>query len=156
MGIAADRIRIDGVAVAIGEMAVLLRGPSGSGRSDLALRLVDEGARLISDEQVELERRGEQLFAGVPHLMPADLIGRIEARGLGIVQVPHAPAPLPLAWVVDMAPVAAIDRLPSATVAVYLGIAVPSLSLDPTSLSASAKLRLAVASGPAQIMGRDT
>lgn len=156
MSVAAERIRIDGVAVAIGEMAVLLRGPSGSGRSDLALRLIDEGARLISDEQVELQRHGEKLFASVPHLMPADLVGRIEARGLGIVQVPHAPEPLPLAWVVDMAPVAEIERLPMAAMAVYLGVGVPAFSLDPASPSASAKLRLAVASGPAQIMGRDS
>ena len=44
-------LRIDGVAVSIDGKAVLLRGPSGSGRSDLALRLIDEGAKLISDEQ---------------------------------------------------------------------------------------------------------
>lgn len=156
MHAAADRIRIDGVAVAIGEMAVLLRGPSGSGRSDLALRLIDEGARLISDEQVELERRNERVFAGVPNLMPAHLIGRIEARGLGIVQVPHAPEPLPLGWVVDMVPVSAIERLPKAAAAIYLGIAVPCFSLDPASPSASAKLRLAVANGSAQIVGRES
>lgn len=152
----AQRIRIDGVAVAIGGIAVLLRGPSGSGRSDFALRLIDEGALLISDEQVELERCGERLFARTPHLMPAGLVGRIEARGLGIAKVPHAPEPLPLGWVVDMAPVAAIERLPAAAVAIYLGVAVPTFSLDPTAPSAGAKLRLAVANGPDQIIGRES
>ncbi|MBL8710864.1 MAG: HPr kinase/phosphatase C-terminal domain-containing protein [Rhodospirillaceae bacterium] len=148
------RIRIDGVAVAIGEVAVLLRGPSGSGRSDLALRLIDEGARLISDEQVELERRDRRLFATVPQGMPGDLVGRIEARGIGIVPVPHVPTPLPLSWVIDLRPRQEIERLPAARDVDYLGISVPALVLDPFAASATSKLRLAVKCGPDLIMGR--
>lgn len=150
----ASRLRIDGVAVAIGEEAVLLRGKPGSGRSDLALRLIDEGARLISDEQVELERRGDNVFAMVPALMPEHLIGRIEARGLGIVPVPHVSVALPLSWVFDMMPWPEIERMPAAEQADYLGVAVPVLKLDPFGPSAAAKLRLAVKCGPNLIMGR--
>lgn len=148
-------LRIDGVAVAIDDQAILLRGRSGSGRSDLALRLIDEGARLISDEQVQLERRGGQIFVGAPAAMPASLRGRIEARGLGLVPVPHVAEPQPLAWVIDMANADAIDRLPSSVTTEYLGIAISLLMLDPFAISATAKLRLAVKCGPALIMGRE-
>lgn len=149
-----DFLRVDGVAVAIGGQAVLLRGAPGSGRSDLALRLIDEGGRLVSDEQVELQRRGHRIFAAAPRQMPAELRGRIEARGLGIVPVPHALEPQPLAWVVDMMPAAQIERLPAAAEASYLGIGIPLLLLDPGMASATARLRLAVKCGPDLIMGR--
>lgn len=151
---AVARIRIDGVAVAIGEIAVLLRGRPGSGRSDLALRLIDEGARLVSDEQVELERRGDRLYAMAPSLTPQHLLGRLEARGIGIMPVPHIGAPVPLGWVVDMTPIDQIERLPAATHATYLGIDVPAIQLDPAAISATAKLRLAVKCGPDLIIGR--
>lgn len=148
-------LRIDGVAVAIEDQAILLRGRSGSGRSDLALRLIDEGARLISDEQVELHRRGDRVFVGPPAAMPANLRGRIEARGLGLVPVPHVSEPKALAWVIDMAVADSIDRLPGSCEADYLGVAIPLLTLDPFAISATAKLRLAVKCGPALIMGRE-
>ena len=150
-----NSLRIDGVAVAIDDQAVLLRGPSGSGRSDLALRRVDEGARLISDEQVAVHRRDGRLFVSVPDLMPPDLRGRIEARGLGLVPVPHVVDAKPLAWVIDMVAPAEIDRLPAALTAEYLGIEIALLKLDPFAVSATAKLRLAVKCGPALIMGRE-
>lgn len=153
--ISGQSLRIDGVAVAIGEQAVLLRGRPGSGRSDLALRLIDEGARLISDEQVELHRRGDHVLVGAPSALPANLRGRIEARGLGLVPVPHVSEAKVLVWVIDMATAGAIDRLPASCEADYLGIAIPLLTLDPFALSATAKLRLAVKCGPGLIMGRE-
>jgi len=148
-------LRIDGVAVAIDSQAVILRGPSGSGRSDLALRLIDEGAQLISDEQVELHREGERLLVGIPAAMPAELRGVIEARGVGLVAVPHVDRFMPLAWVIDMAGAAEIERMPAAETAEYLGVAAPLLKLDPFAVSATAKLRLAVRSGPGHILGRE-
>nr|WP_298685729.1 HPr kinase/phosphatase C-terminal domain-containing protein [uncultured Dongia sp.] len=148
-------LRIDGVAVAIDGQAILLRGPSGSGRSDLALRLIDEGALLVSDEQVELHRHGEHLFVTAPEMMPENLKGRIEARGLGLVPVAHVAEARPLAWVIDMAAADQIDRLPVALSTDYLGVTVPLLKLDPFALSATAKLRLAVRCGPGLIMGRE-
>jgi serine kinase of HPr protein (carbohydrate metabolism regulator) len=148
-------LRIDGVAVAIDNQAVLLRGPSGSGRSDLALRLIDEGAKLISDEQVELHREGDRLLIGCPAVMPSELKGVIEARGVGLVAVPHVDRFVPLTWVVEMADAAEIERMPAAETAEYLGIAAPLLKLDPFAVSATAKLRLAVRSGPGHILGRE-
>ena len=56
--------------------AVLLRGPSGAGKSDLALRLIEAGARLVADDQTELVRRGNSVVASAP----AGIAGLIEAR----------------------------------------------------------------------------
>jgi serine kinase of HPr protein (carbohydrate metabolism regulator) len=148
------KLRVDGVAVAIGENALLLRGPVGSGRSDLALRLVDEGALLISDEQVELQRAGDALLAGRPSAMPAHLVGRLEARGLGIVPLPHATRPLPLRWIADLMPQGEIERMPIEEQAAYLGVCVPVVRIDPAAPSATARLRLVMRCGPDQILGR--
>ncbi len=84
-------------SVAIDGRAVLLEGVSGTGKSDLALRLIDRGATLISDDQTLLVRQGTALVARAP----ATIRGGIEARGLGIVTLPY----------VDAVPVALIVRL---------------------------------------------
>ena len=67
---------------------VLLRGPSGSGKSDLALRLIDGGARLVADDQTALAVENGVLVAHPPR----SIAGRLEVRGLGIVTVPWAPS----------------------------------------------------------------
>lgn len=84
-------------SVAIDGRAVLLEGVSGTGKSDLALRLIDRGATLISDDQTLLVRQGDALVARAP----ATMRGQIEVRGLGIVTLPY----------VDAVPVALIVRL---------------------------------------------
>ncbi|MFN3432919.1 MAG: HPr kinase/phosphorylase [Sphingomonas sp.] len=84
-------------SVAIDGRAVLLEGVSGTGKSDLALRLIDRGATLISDDQTLLVRQGDVLVARAP----ATMRGQIEVRGLGIVTLPY----------VDAVPVALIVRL---------------------------------------------
>ena len=76
-------ILLHATAVAIDGRAVLLRGPSGSGKSDLALRLIDAGARLVADDQSELSRRGDVLMVRAP----ATIAGLIEVRGLGILRL---------------------------------------------------------------------
>ena len=148
-------LRMDGVAVAIDGKGVLLRGPSGSGRSDLALRLIDEGAKLVNDEQVELHRHGDRLTVAAPALMPTTLKGYIEARGLGLVPVPHVEGETELVWVVDMAASGSIERLPPAQSVDLLGVSVPLMRIDPAAPSATAKLRLAVRCGAGHILGRE-
>lgn len=71
--------------VAIGGAAVLIEGRSGTGKSDLALRLIDRGAVLVSDDYTTLIRRDGTLYATAP----ATLAGKMEVRGLGIVELPH-------------------------------------------------------------------
>jgi len=72
--------------VALGGKGVLLLGPSGAGKSDLALRLIDGGARLVADDRCELFVRGGKLYARAPD----SIAGLMEMRGLGIIAMPHA------------------------------------------------------------------
>src|SRR6185369_8888787 len=61
-----DSLAIHGTAIAIGNAALLLTGPSGSGKSDLALRMIDGGARLVADDRVELVVEGDRLCCRAP------------------------------------------------------------------------------------------
>jgi HPr kinase/phosphorylase len=123
--------------------AVLLRGPSGAGKSDLALRLIESGARLVSDDQTELVRKGSAVIA----TPPARIAGLIEARGVGIVRLARGQllARAPVALLVDLVPTERIERLPEPARERLLGIDLPVLALAPFEPSALAKLRLALA-----------
>lgn len=72
--------------VMIGDRAVLITGPSGSGKSDLALRLIDRGATLVSDDYTIVHARDDALFASAP----TTITGLIEVRGVGLVPMPFA------------------------------------------------------------------
>ena len=133
-------MQVHASCVAIAGAGVLLRGPSGSGKSDLALRLIDGGARLVADDRVTLRRAGGRLLAAPPDA----LAGRIEVRGLGIVALDHQ-GEAPLALVVDLVPPERIERLPEAARCSLLGVDLPCLALAPFEPSAAAKVRLAVA-----------
>ena len=124
---------------------VLLRGPSGSGKSDLALRLIDQGWRLVADDQCALSRRDGALWASAPE----PIVGKIEARGLGIVALPSYLKAARLCLVVDLVPGEQVERLPEAARCSLLGVELPLLALDARELSVAAKLRLAAA-GAAQ------
>jgi HPr kinase/phosphorylase len=128
-----------GTSVAIGGAGILLQGPSGSGKTDLALRLIDEGACLVADDQTEVQRSGNDLSMRAP----AALAGLIEARGLGIMRVPHI-ADAPLRLIVELAAESAIERMPEARIRTIDGVAIPVIALDPHAASAPAKLRLAM------------
>lgn len=84
--------------VAIDGVAVLIEGRSGVGKSDLALRLIDRGAALVSDDYTHLVRRQKRLYAAPP----ANLAGRIEVRGVGIVEMAHV-ADVAVALIVTIA-----------------------------------------------------
>jgi HPr kinase/phosphorylase len=73
--------RVHGTCVARGGAGVLIDGPSGSGKSDLALRLLGEGFVLVADDQVDVSDG----FASAPEA----LAGLLEVRGLGIVRLPY-------------------------------------------------------------------
>ncbi len=122
-----------------GEWAVLLRGPSGAGKSDLALRLIDRGGVLVSDDQTRLERRGGRLLASPP----ASIAGKLEVRGLGIVELPHRAA-VPVALLADLRPAAEIERLPEEDYESIAGVHLRRIDLDPAQISAPEKLRLAL------------
>lgn len=135
-------VLIHATAVALpvdeGWAGVLLRGPSGSGKSDLALRLIDEGARLIADDQTELCRNDATLNLR----SPPRIAGLLEVRGLGLVGV-HTVAQASLVLVADLVPAAEIARLPLALAVTLAGVSVALLRLAPFEASATARLRLA-------------
>lgn len=140
-----------GSCVVVDRMGCLLLGPSGSGKSDLALRLVmDQDAKLVADDQVALTRLGDRLVAAPP----TKLAGLIEIRGLGIVNLPHrARAKLGLA-VVLVSP-DEVERMPEPNEGIeYLGVALPLLRLAPFAASAPLKVRLATRLWKQSIMRR--
>lgn len=126
-------------AVAIDGRAVLLRGPSGAGKSDLAVRLIDAGARLVADDQSELCRQGDAIIVRAP----ATIVGLIEVRGVGIMRL-NALAEAPVALIADLVASEAIERLPEPQNKTILGVALPRIALAPFEASATAKLRLAL------------
>jgi HPr kinase/phosphorylase len=120
-------------------LAVLLRGAPGSGKSDLALRLVDGGFDLVADDRVDLAAAAARVTASAP----LALAGLIEVRGLGILDLgAHVTARLGL--LADLAPAAAIERMPEPAAEEILGVRLPVIRLDPAAPSAVARLRLAL------------
>jgi HPr kinase/phosphorylase len=133
-----DNLLVHATAIAIEGAAILLRGPSGAGKSDLALRMIDGGARLIADDQAELRRVGTFVLVRAP----AAIAGLIEVRGIGILHVePAIEASLRL--LVDLVPAGEIERLPQHRFEEILGLPIPLIALAAFEASAAAKLRLA-------------
>jgi serine kinase of HPr protein (carbohydrate metabolism regulator) len=124
-------------AVAIDGRAVLIGGPSGTGKSDLALRLIDRGAVLVSDDYCDVRRTEGQVRASAP----ATILGKIEMRGVGIVEMATAQnVPIALFVDLDRAP----ERLPEPGETRSLaGVAVPVLRV--AGLEASAPLKVEAA-----------
>lgn len=125
-------------SVAIGGRAVLIAGAPGRGKSDLALRLIDRGATLISDDYTLVEAREGRLWASPP----PTIAGKIEVRGLGIVELGHTNGPVPASLYVDLD--ARPERLPAARATIVHGIALPVLELAALEPSAPIKVEKAL------------
>ncbi|MEI6560332.1 MAG: HPr kinase/phosphatase C-terminal domain-containing protein [Rhodospirillaceae bacterium] len=131
---------IHGTSVLISGAGVLLRGKSGAGKSDLALRLIDRGAVLIADDRVEVRVDHGKVMASAP----ATLAGLLEVRGVGLMRVPFAPAG-EVHLVVDLVTPETVERLPEAEWTALAETRLPRLALAPFEASAPAKIRLAAA-----------
>ena len=124
--------------VATGGRAVLLGGPSGSGKSDLALRLLDRGFTLVSDDQTIVRREGDRLIASAP----PTIAGKLEVRGLGIVEMATV-TDVPIALFVELT--SKIERLPDNNRQhPILGLPLPLISIDAKTASAPSKVVLAL------------
>ena len=129
---------VHATCVAVDARAVLIGGPSGAGKSDLALRLIDRGFTLVSDDQTLVRKSGERLLATAP----AAIAGKLEIRGIGIVDM-ETVNDVPICLVVDLT--SDIRRMPDdSRERSVLGIAVPLISVDATAASAAAKVALAL------------
>ncbi len=124
--------------VAIDGRAVLISGPSGSGKSDLALRLIDRGFALVSDDQTLVRRENDRLIASAP----TNIAGKLEIRGIGIVDMDHA-GDMPVALLVELT--SDIERMPDdSRERPILGVSVPLISIDAMAASAPSKVAVAL------------
>jgi HPr kinase/phosphorylase len=144
-----SQIVLHGTCVSVGGEGVLILGKPGSGKSALALRLVDEPghgisgvplrSELVADDQVIVTRDQDRLMASAP----AALRGKLEIRGLGIVTLATPPS-APLALVVKLQDHSAIERLPDPATFEILGMALPLVEIDAKMASGPARLRAAL------------
>jgi serine kinase of HPr protein (carbohydrate metabolism regulator) len=124
--------------VAADGRAVVIMGPSGSGKSDLALRLLDRGFTLVSDDQTTVKRDGDKLVASAP----PNIAGKLEIRGIGIVEM-ETIGSIPVALLVELT--SEIQRLPDENrERPLLGIKLPLISIDAMTASAPSKVALAL------------
>lgn len=124
--------------VAIDGRAILIGGRSGTGKSDLALRLIDRGAALVSDDYTIVRRARDQLIASAPETIR----GMIEVRGVGLIELePLADVPVALFIDLDRAP----ERLPDLDdKRMVAGVALPTIGLNAHEDSAPFKVEAAL------------
>lgn len=130
---------IHATCVAIEDEGILIIGPSGSGKSDLALRLIDRGAVLVSDDHCIIESTGAGSLSASP---PETLAGKIEVRGIGIVPMEFSPRiTLVLVVTLENDP----PRMPDEGDSIEIGgQALPRLRIDARQASAPLKVTLAL------------
>ena len=146
---AQHQICLHGTCVSVNGDGVLILGEPGAGKSDLALRLIDEPGygvseslmrgKLISDDQVIITRDEDKLIASAP----SNISGKLEIRGLDIVTLATQPS-VSLSLVVKLQTRSGIERLPDHGTFDILGIALPLVEIDGNSHSAPARLRAAL------------
>ena len=124
--------------VALDGRAVLISGPSGSGKSDLTLRLLDRGFTLVSDDQTIVRKDGDRLVASAP----SNIAGKLEIRGIGIVDI-ETTKNAPVALLVELT--SDFQRLPDDNrERPILGVPLPLISIDAMTASAPSKVALAL------------
>jgi serine kinase of HPr protein (carbohydrate metabolism regulator) len=124
--------------VALDGRAVVISGPSGSGKSDLALRLIDRGFTLVSDDQTIVHKDGNRLLASAP----PTIHGRMEIRGIGIVEM-ESVGDVPIALFVELT--SDIQRIPDdGRDRLILDRKIPLISVDAMTASAAAKVAVAL------------
>ena len=132
-------VQVHATCVSLDGMGLLIRGPSGIGKSDLALRLIDTGASLVADDRVDLMISNNDVVARAPET----LAGLLEVRGLGVLRFPFFDATI-IHLVVDLANPKDVARLPERSITDLVGMDRPAVTLNPFEASAVSKVRLAL------------
>ena len=123
-------------SVVIEDLGLLIRGQSGSGKSDLALRLIDSGATLISDDLTICKKIGDYLYL-YPH---SNTKGLLEVREIGIMTVPYVEN-IKLTLVVELVE-KEFERIPEMMSCSILGMKFPKIKIFGKSSSAVAKIKI--------------
>jgi serine kinase of HPr protein (carbohydrate metabolism regulator) len=116
---------------------ILIRGPSGSGKSDLALRLIDDGAGLVADDQVVIKEVGQELYLSPPD----SLSGLIEVRGVGVIKIEYV-SDIRLCLIVELDPRNEIQRIPKIKEELIKKILVPVINMYAFESSVLAKIKI--------------
>ena len=116
---------------------ILIRGPSGSGKSDLALRLIDDGAGLVADDQVVIKAVGQELYLSPPD----SLSGLIEVRGVGVIKIEYF-RDIRLCLIVELDPRNEIQRIPKIKEELIKKIPVPVINMYAFESSVLAKIKI--------------
>ena len=128
--------------VRIGAHAVLLRGPSGSGKSGLSLRLISTGGFLVSDDRTNLVARDGRLIACAPE----PIAGLCEVRGIGVVRGLPQKSEGDVRVLIDLGDdPTQVERMPEPEYEEFCGIAVPRWTLCASDLAIEAKIGVALA-----------
>lgn len=132
--------QIHATCIAIEGIGVLLLGEAGVGKSDLALRLIDEGAKLVADDRVELSGNDGCLRASAPKA----LLGKLEVRGVGVAPLDsqNTTRSAVVRITLDLVARDAVERMPEPQTKTWVGVAVPLFRLNPFEASTPAKVRL--------------
>jgi len=125
--------------VSFEKKGVLLQGPSGIGKSDLALRLIETGGVLVADDQVDLSAKAGNLLANAPEA----LLGKLEVRGLGIIEFPTTQN-IPVKIIVDLVQRERVPRFPELDYLKILNVSVRRIFLSPYEPSCAIKIKTAV------------
>ena len=131
--------QIHGTCVDLNNNGIIIKGPPGSGKSDLALRLIDEGALLVADDRINLRVENNSLLAKAPKT----IAGLLEVRELGIFTLKYCHESV-IVLIVELILENKQVRLPKKTYAEIKGIRVPKIKLVSFNASASAKVRIAL------------
>ncbi len=124
----------------------MIAGPSGAGKSDLALRLIDAGAQLISDDQTSLSAEKGILTASAP----PSIAGLIEARHIGLLRMPFVASATTALYIELTPPEAKLERLPGAQAIELLGCLIPKhVCLPAFAASTPARIRALLANAAA-------
>lgn len=144
---------IHATSIVIDGYAILIGGKSGAGKSDLALRMIDRGAMLLSDDYTVVTRQGGAVLASTP----PEIAGQMEVRGIGILSMPCAP-PTPVALILQQETTSQpAERYPfSGRTLSLCGLDIAALILDFMAASAPIKAELALRHVIAPLAGRNS
>lgn len=126
-----------GTCVKFSGKGILIMGPSGAGKSDLAIRLIDAGAVLVSDDYVDVNIKDGKLVAAIA----PNIAGLIEVRGVGLMKVDHLKS-TPLHLVLDLVSAGKVDRLPEDLTFKHDNMEIPYFKFDAFAASAIIKIKM--------------